>query len=326
MSKFPRTQPIKCENGISIQSLKEGKSTTYIGMHLIHTNSLHELICFNLDKRMFNVAKYKGWLEVNKNTPFPIKLLVLDTGAFSAILYGSETWGNLSKIAKKLITIELNLLKYALGVKQGTPNDLIYQELSRGDIVSKIEDRQEKFIKKIMNLSDEDAVVKCIWSKAQHLKISDYYNSLKKNNFELNKVNRLNKLEQSNRSMDLRYKELVGLDKPNCLYNSYVDDSLRITITRWRMSNHRLAIEKGRYAKPIIPRENRLCKLCLIIEDEDHVIYRCPLYLDIRTKYESLIRCKHSVKSILNPTTMEEFYTTAHFLQEIELLHEKTFN
>ena len=44
MSKFPCTQPIVCDNGLSIQTLKEGESTTYIGMHLIHTNSLQELM------------------------------------------------------------------------------------------------------------------------------------------------------------------------------------------------------------------------------------------------------------------------------------------
>ena len=70
--------------------------------------------------------------------PFPIKLLVLDMGALSAIIYGSETWGNLTAVSKKLIPIELSSLKYALGVKQSTPNDLIYQELDRADIVSNI--------------------------------------------------------------------------------------------------------------------------------------------------------------------------------------------
>ena len=44
MSKVPRTDPIVCEDGTPIQSLEDGKSTTYIGMHLKHTNSLQELI------------------------------------------------------------------------------------------------------------------------------------------------------------------------------------------------------------------------------------------------------------------------------------------
>ena len=120
---------------------------------------------------------------------------------------------------KNLRSIELSLLKYALGVKQSTPNDLGCHELCRGDVVSKLEDRQAKFIKKIKNLTEEDAVVKCIWNKAQHLKVSDYYNSLKRNNYEVNKENRINKLDQSSRSMDLRYKELVGLKNVNCLYD-----------------------------------------------------------------------------------------------------------
>ena len=114
---------------------------------------------------MFNVGKYKAWLDINQNTPFPIKLLVLETGALSTILYGCETWGNLQSVSKKLMTIELSLLKYALGVKQGTPYDLVYQELNRGDVIAKIKDRQELFIQKFKNLTEEEAVVKCVWDK-----------------------------------------------------------------------------------------------------------------------------------------------------------------
>ena len=324
MSKFPTTKPIKCSNGVSIQSLEIGKSTTYIGMHIKHTSSLTDLIIFNLEKRMFNIAKFKAWLGVNENTPFPIKLLVLESGALSAILYGSETWGNLNMVSKKLLTIELTLLKYALGVKRSTSNDLVYQELHRGDITSKIMDRQKKFINKINNLSDNEAVVKCIWNRAQHLKIYKYYNSLTIDNYEENKINRLHKLEQSDRTMDVRYKELIGLNSENCLYTLYVDDSQRKIISRWRMSNHKLAIETGRYVKPKkIDRAKRICKMCLIVEDEEHVIYRCPLYDDIRKKYERLIQQKRTVISILNPKTSDEIATTANFLKEIEKLHEK---
>ena len=78
MSKFPRTQPIKCRDGTIINSLKYGDSIPYLGMHMTHTSKLEEIIKFNINKRMFNVAKYKSWLEVNKNTPFSVKLQVLD--------------------------------------------------------------------------------------------------------------------------------------------------------------------------------------------------------------------------------------------------------
>ena len=150
-------------------------------------------------------------------TPFLIKLLVIDTGALRAILYGSETWGNLKSISRKLIPIELSLLKYALGVKQSTPNDQVYQELSKADIISAVMDGQDKFIKKINSLSGEQAVVKCIWDKSQHLKIAAYYNNLEPNNRSLNRSSRAQQLEHSTRSMDIKYRKLVGLNEYNCL-------------------------------------------------------------------------------------------------------------
>ena len=56
-----------------------------------------------------------------------------------------------------------------------------------------------------------------------------------------------------------------------------------------------------------------------------NVIYPCTLYIDIRAKYKNLVGTKHSVKLILNPSKIEEIYQTARFLQEIEILHGKTF-
>jgi len=91
MSKQPETKPLPCGNSdISVSSLELGKSTSYLGLHLYHTHSLRDIIEFNLNKRKFNVAKYKSWLEVNQNTPISIKLLVLENCALSSIVYGFE--------------------------------------------------------------------------------------------------------------------------------------------------------------------------------------------------------------------------------------------
>ena len=170
MSKTPDTQAILCSNNnVTVFSLEIGKSSPYLGLHLIHTNKLREIIEFNINKRMFNVAKYKSWLEVNKNTPVAIKLLILDNCVLKAILYGFEAWGDLSWIQKRLETIELDLLKSTLGVKKGTPTNLVYHELNRGGIVSKLMDWQKDFVGKIDNLSDDDALVKCLWNRCQHL-------------------------------------------------------------------------------------------------------------------------------------------------------------
>ena len=49
------------------------------------------------------------------------------------------------------------------------------------------------------------------------------------------------------------------------------------------MSSHRLAIETGRWARPVVPRDQRAYPVCSASpEDEYHLILICPLYGDIR--------------------------------------------
>ena len=110
--------------------------------------------------------------------PFSIKLLVLDNCTLSSILYGCEAWGDLSHISTRLESIELDLLKSVLGVKKGASTNLVYHELNRGSIVTKVMDRQKLFIKKIKMLEEEEAIVKCIWNKCQDLDICKYCNPI----------------------------------------------------------------------------------------------------------------------------------------------------
>jgi hypothetical protein len=59
----------------------------------------------------------------------------------------------------------------------------------------------------------------------------------------------------------------------------------RIAYTSLRISSHQLAIERGRYSKPFIPRNQRFCFLCendQVIEDEKHVLLECCAYNDNR--------------------------------------------
>ena len=230
---------------------------------------------------------------------------------------------DLSWIQKKLETIELDLLKSTLGVKKGTPTNLVYHELNRGGIVSKLMDWQKDFVGKIDNLSEDDALVKCLWNRCQHLEICTYYNALRNDNYATNKSERTQLLRDSTKSMDERYRTMIGLSEANCIYDSYVVDSCRTVITRWRLSNFELAVETGRYHRPQIVREQRLCKTCLIMEDEIHVFFQCPLYNDIRTTHPNIFRDQNSVTKILNPTSRDQLYELAHALFEIEKVHTK---
>ena len=61
----------------------------------------------------------------------------------------------------------------------------------------------------------------------------------------------------------------------------------RRLITKLRISDHNLLIEKGKHLK--IPREERLCQVCNQIEDKHHFLFVCDNNLDLRNKYLPLI-------------------------------------
>ena len=74
------------------------------------TDNINDIILRNWNKRIGNISKFYAWLEINNNTPIEVKLLLLDNCMFSSILYGIETWGNISCIEKKLIDVEMKAL------------------------------------------------------------------------------------------------------------------------------------------------------------------------------------------------------------------------
>ena len=43
-----------------------------------------------------------------------------------------------------------------------------------------------------------------------------------------------------------------------------------------------IEIETGRYGVNRVPVEERLCEACNSVEDEFHVLMKCPLYMDVR--------------------------------------------
>ena len=57
-------------------------------------------------------------------------------------------------------------------------------------------------------------------------------------------------------------------------------------MSKLRMPSHRLAIESGRWVKPIrLPIEERKCTDCNVLEDEYHFIFECNRYTELRKEY-----------------------------------------
>ena len=66
------------------------------------------------------------------------------------------------------------------------------------------------------------------------------------------------------------------------------EKKLRRSLSSFRISTHRLRIERGRYCgeRP----DERLCDFCNIIEDEIHFLCGCKRYLELRQKMFDTIK------------------------------------
>ena len=71
--------------------------------------------------------------------------------------------------------------------------------------------------------------------------------------------------------------------------------SVRRTLSQFRSGALPLAVETGRYSRPQVPLNDRLCKFCALnsVEDEIHFLMVCPLYTDIR--YELFLKASETI-------------------------------
>ena len=84
----------------------------------------------------------------------------------------------------------------------------------------------------------------------------------------------------------------------------------RRALTKLRTSNHRLAIETGRWTKTEV--ENRLCKQCTQneVEDEQHFLFRCQKYSEERLLTFQLIKSQSNI----------DLFDKEHEIENIKLL------
>ncbi len=90
---------------------------------------------------------------------------------------------------------------------------------------------------------------------------------------------------------------LYDMQLPPYLQQGGVPQELRLLVTKFRCSDHALAIERGRRRTPPVPRTDRVCPCCGgegvrfgVVEDEGHFLFECTLYADLRVEYFELFQ------------------------------------
>ena len=315
LSKKPHTEPLQLDLDQFIESAHK-KGYVYLGALFICSSILVEHILANINLRMGNMHKFYAWLQYNMDTPIPIKILVLYNCVFAAILYAAETWGDLTSVSEKILQLERQALKRCLAVKSSTPDNLLYIELDRADIVANLKDRQHNFYRKLLSLDTDSAVVLDVLKLCKELAIVKYYEGLPNNHCSENLLEKKRSCMDADGTYSKRYVELTELKYCPAIYETFMREDLRITITRWRMSCFDLAVETGRYEGTA--RDERLCPFCDVVEDEHHAIFDCKAYDYIRNDYRKMLSENPTVKKILNPGNKELAEDVGRFLKHIE--------
>ena len=82
-----------------------------------------------------------------------------------------------------------------------------------------------------------------------------------------------------------------------------LEDYLKLTknfnnrhlLTKFRTSDHPLEIELGTYRYKKIPRHQRLCKTCQVLDDEIHFFLQCQLNNNLRNVLINKIKKYHAI-------------------------------
>ena len=301
-------------DGCVVEIVKEfkylGVLFTQNGRFVQNIKKLSDLAC----KAMYLLKRR----IVNFHLPIDCQLKLFDQTVVPILLYGCEVYG-----FETIYSIEknhLDFLKSILKLKKSTPNVMVYGEFGRYPLEVMIKTRMIKFWCKL--LSGKNTKISCIMYKLMHYmyKKDIYKNkwiSKTKNSIQDMGLNWLNNdvqnIEAFCKSVTTRLQCQFVQNWNNDIYNSqkclnyrlfkttftfenYITElSLKsvITLAKFRTTNHKLPIEKGRWENTA--RNQRFCNLCNInaLGDEYHVLLECDFFKVQRQLYIPKYYWKH---------------------------------
>ena len=237
------------------------------------------------------------------NLPIDVMLDLFDKTVVPVLIYGCEVWGYENNAV--LDSVYLKFCKYLLGLKTSTPNCMVYGELGAYPVSITIKVRMVSYWLNIIS-ADDNKICKLLYNLMYNMHENDTYQSLwlkhvqtilevngfgyiwvsQGQNVNVSYVKELLKstlqaqfVQEWNSEMDLSgkcalYKHLKTEFKLEPYLLKLSRDVFRY-IVKFRCSNHKLAIETGRYSG--IDRNLRYCDMCNldVLGDEYHILFQC---------------------------------------------------
>ena len=237
---------------------------------------------------------------------------LFDTLVKPILLYGSDFWGCLKCPKNNPIeNLHMQFCKQLLGVQKNTTNYGVLLEVGRVPLMGEARSMSIKNWDRIKNKKANQIIIKSHenslledlnWTKtikdtlAEH-GLQIFYSQPELRNKHLSFLKRANDIFHQNAfsainddSSKLRTYSLIKEIKGREDYLTKIRNfKSRTTLTKFRLSNHKLRIELGR--RDGTPREERTCQICHDgVEDEIHLLVKCKQYEELRAPLINMCR------------------------------------
>lgn len=269
------------------------------------------------DRALRALAKLKNKLGISFRKHPLITLKLFKSLVEPILLYASDFWGILKMpINNPVENLFMSFCKQLLGVQQQTTNVGVLLELGQIPMVILA---QKNAIKNWVRITTN--------TECNNNMINSYHTSVLENlPWFLNMEHKLSEigmreqflshdkdthLKAFQRMTDIFHQEAFSdiqrnnsklrtysLLKLESGFENYLCDiksiKERTALTKFRLSNHMLMIEKGRHIKPKLDESKRVCPFCLnCVENEIHFLLKCKEYQNLRN--ELLVEAKKNI-------------------------------
>ena len=315
---------------------------TYLGVKLSSTGNFIAHLNQSREKALHAFFKLTQIADFKELKPKQANKL-FDSMIAPILTYGCEVWGAYQKQnfdnwdKSQTEKVHLRFCKYYLGINRKASNIASRSELGRFPLKIFVDTLILKFYNHLITLPD-DSVAKQAFliSKSLFSRNKSSFHSNFQNMFQLYNLGELTAFKNeviTNKSLEEfvckmkdhyfeKWKADLSISRKLEFFKTFKDSyesenylntinnfNQRRHFTKFRISNHKLAIESGRYNKTKI--EDRLCNLCNHhkIESEIHMLYHCPFYDDLRKEFYEKIDFFSNNQSDYSTCTFDLFHS-----------------
>lgn len=318
--KKPRCQENRYLFTLGSTALEHTMQYTYLGLIITASGSFSKAVNALKEKarRALYAIKSKFY---DINIPISIWCKLFDSIIQPIALYGSEVWGPLSMHdytawdKHPIETLHVEFCRSILKVQIKTPNNACRAELGRYPLAIPIQKRALKFWMHLKSSPKNTLQFEALNTQELNPTKSPLCQLVLKLTNPLTTTNTHQAQTSTASEPRICVKTAIKQEKENYLehwknqttsqsrMNFYLtlnreyklaeyllsvrDAKQRQILTKYRLSDHTLAVETGRHRKTWLPKEDRICGNCQTgeVETEVHFLLQCTIYENIRQSF-----------------------------------------